>query len=195
MLVRPKSQTSCFRMSFKGTVSRDFSLQVFSWIISPKTPENNIRIIQNFFKVHPISPRIFDKIYNGPKGILRGNWLMKKTEVEILPLCWPEFEFQRITTQEDQPDLGLIWGSVPTWILLFEYWTSQSDLSSFLHPPPPPPLMCISSDGQWMWGRYIFWSIAFSRLCCDSQRRIRLCGGRRPKIRLRSKDPRFFTPE
>jgi hypothetical protein len=33
---------------FKGTVSRDFLLQVFSWIIFPLVPENNIRVISNF---------------------------------------------------------------------------------------------------------------------------------------------------
>ncbi len=33
----------------KGTVSRDFLLQVFSWITFP-APENNIRVISNFFE-------------------------------------------------------------------------------------------------------------------------------------------------
>ncbi len=35
---------------FKGTVSRDFLLQVFSWITFPQAPDNNIRIISNFFE-------------------------------------------------------------------------------------------------------------------------------------------------
>ncbi len=35
---------------FKGTVSRDFLLQVFSWITFPQAPENNIRVISNFFE-------------------------------------------------------------------------------------------------------------------------------------------------
>ena len=34
----------------KGIVSRDFLLQVFSWFIFPQDPENNIRVIQNFFE-------------------------------------------------------------------------------------------------------------------------------------------------
>ncbi len=36
--------------AFKGTVSRDFLLQVFSWIIFGQVPENHIRVISNFFK-------------------------------------------------------------------------------------------------------------------------------------------------
>ncbi len=35
---------------FKGTLSRDFSLQVFSWIIFPQAHENNFRVISIFFK-------------------------------------------------------------------------------------------------------------------------------------------------
>ncbi len=35
---------------FKGTVSRDFLLQVFSWITFPQAPDKNIRIISNFFE-------------------------------------------------------------------------------------------------------------------------------------------------
>jgi hypothetical protein len=34
----------------KGTVSWDFLLQVFSCIIFPQAPKNNIRIISNFFE-------------------------------------------------------------------------------------------------------------------------------------------------
>ncbi len=34
----------------KGTVSRDFLLQVFSWITFPQAPDYNIRIISNFFE-------------------------------------------------------------------------------------------------------------------------------------------------
>jgi hypothetical protein len=36
---------------FKGTVSRDVLLQVFSWIIFPRAPENIARVILNFFKI------------------------------------------------------------------------------------------------------------------------------------------------
>jgi hypothetical protein len=35
----------------KGTVSRDFWLQIFSRIIFPQVPENNTRLISNFFKI------------------------------------------------------------------------------------------------------------------------------------------------
>ncbi len=35
---------------FKGTVSRDFLLQVFSWITFPQAPDNNIRIFSNFYE-------------------------------------------------------------------------------------------------------------------------------------------------
>ncbi len=42
----PFSQTASFII--KGTVSRDFLLQVFSWITFPQAPENNIRVISNF---------------------------------------------------------------------------------------------------------------------------------------------------
>ncbi len=72
----------------KGTVSRDFLLQVFFINHLPQAPENNIRIISNFFTtgctigindtgcavVHlelRISPRIFKTIRNGPNGIIR----------------------------------------------------------------------------------------------------------------------------
>ncbi len=34
---------------FKGTVSQDFLIQFFSWIIFPQAPENNKRTISNFF--------------------------------------------------------------------------------------------------------------------------------------------------
>ncbi len=38
-------------LDIKGTVSRDFLLQVFfSWITFPQAPDNNIRIISNFFE-------------------------------------------------------------------------------------------------------------------------------------------------
>ncbi len=37
-------------LSFNGTVSWDFLLQVFSWITFPQAPDNNIRIISNFFE-------------------------------------------------------------------------------------------------------------------------------------------------
>jgi hypothetical protein len=35
---------------FKGTVSRDFLLQVFFMNHLPPSPENNIRVISNFFR-------------------------------------------------------------------------------------------------------------------------------------------------
>ncbi len=35
---------------FKGTVSRDFRLLVFSWISFPQTPEYTIRAVSNFFQ-------------------------------------------------------------------------------------------------------------------------------------------------
>ncbi len=41
---------SFMRHFVKGTVSRDFFIQVFSWIIFPQAPENNTRVISNFFK-------------------------------------------------------------------------------------------------------------------------------------------------
>jgi hypothetical protein len=34
---------------FKGTVSQYFLFQIFPWIILPQTPENNTRVISNFF--------------------------------------------------------------------------------------------------------------------------------------------------
>ncbi len=37
-------------MSLKGTVLRDFLLQVFSWFTLPQAPENNIRVISKFFE-------------------------------------------------------------------------------------------------------------------------------------------------
>ncbi len=36
---------------FKGTVSQDFLLQVFLWILFFQAPENKIRVISNFFKI------------------------------------------------------------------------------------------------------------------------------------------------
>jgi hypothetical protein len=36
--------------SLKGTVSQNFLFQVFSWITFPHAPENNIRVISNFFE-------------------------------------------------------------------------------------------------------------------------------------------------
>ncbi len=42
----------------KGTVSRDFLLPVFSWITFPQAPENNFRIISNFFE----NSRIYSQV-------------------------------------------------------------------------------------------------------------------------------------
>ncbi len=39
-----------FGMEFKVTMSQDFLLQVFSWIISPQAAENNTRVISNYFE-------------------------------------------------------------------------------------------------------------------------------------------------
>ncbi len=37
-------------MHFKGTVSQNLSLRIFSWIVFPQAPENNISVISNFFR-------------------------------------------------------------------------------------------------------------------------------------------------
>jgi hypothetical protein len=39
-----------FGQIFKGTVSQDFLLQIFSWIIFPQAPKNKILVISNFFQ-------------------------------------------------------------------------------------------------------------------------------------------------
>ncbi len=61
------SSASLEKQVNKGTVSRDFLLQVFSWIIFPQAPDNKIRVISNFsensrrysfVKVHQIWPPV-----------------------------------------------------------------------------------------------------------------------------------------
>ena len=50
----PQYHTSTYAMlveNIKGTVSRDFLRQVFLWITFPQAPDNNIRIISNFFEI------------------------------------------------------------------------------------------------------------------------------------------------
>ncbi len=111
---------------FKGSLTRDFWLQFFSWISVPRAPEYSIRIISTFFEnficrcnVHTaklftkneknhtwksfffiagvvtplynihsqLSPRIFEKNRNYPKGIFRGQGdtdLWNKPEFENL---------------------------------------------------------------------------------------------------------------
>jgi len=76
--------------SLKGQCHEIFCFRFFSSITFLQAPENNIRVISNLFensqrysqvKAHHtpvvlvelrISPRIFEKIRNEPKGILRG---------------------------------------------------------------------------------------------------------------------------
>jgi hypothetical protein len=53
---------------FKGTVSWDFLLKIFPWIIFLQVPENYIRVISNFFGM-PLRDTLK----------LGGNWIMKKT--------------------------------------------------------------------------------------------------------------------
>jgi hypothetical protein len=43
------TKKKCISFLIKGTVSRDFCFRFFSWIIFPQAPENNIRVISNFF--------------------------------------------------------------------------------------------------------------------------------------------------
>jgi hypothetical protein len=44
------SQNSNPQRYFKGTVSQDFLIQVFSMNHSPRVPEINIKVISNFFE-------------------------------------------------------------------------------------------------------------------------------------------------
>ncbi len=46
----PRYLTRIALLRFKGTSSCDFLLQVFSCIIFTQAPENNIRVILNFFE-------------------------------------------------------------------------------------------------------------------------------------------------
>ncbi len=43
--------TPWVRYRIKGTVSRDFYIRCFSWIIFPQAPKNNTRVISNFSKI------------------------------------------------------------------------------------------------------------------------------------------------
>ncbi len=49
-LLCPQLFTKVFEQIFKGAVSLDFLLQIFSWIIFPQSPENKIWVISNIFQ-------------------------------------------------------------------------------------------------------------------------------------------------
>jgi hypothetical protein len=76
---------------------------IYMLTLLPKGVKKSVKtfLIEDFFHLPPVSttpvmhlellvpPLIFEKIRNGPNGILRGlggNWFMKKPEVENIPL-------------------------------------------------------------------------------------------------------------
>ncbi len=69
---------------------------------------------------------------------------------------------------------------------LFNYWTGWSDLSPFLC--PYNTVLCVSQVMANEWRGAFLWPLAFSHLCCGTQRRMGLHRGAWPKRMDRIKE-------
>ncbi len=88
------------------------------------------------------------------------------------------------------PEVDLRFGP---WHLLFKYWIGRPDLSSSLC--SQYSTVCVSLVMANEWEEAFFWLIAFNHMCKDTQIRMHcktVKGGRRPKVRLMSKDLRLY---